>query len=168
MRIRLLFTILAIMSAVNLFGQDLDAQYATTLLPKGTQAPDFTLNNLDGKPFRLSSLRGRRVVLVFWASWCPDCRAEVPELKTMYGKGGEGLQRQVHQANGGHGFYNYGGAEGEAYVVAAGDTGFGYAGCWFECNAEHNGIAVGDAAVHPTGMVGDRWQNAPVPAAAMM
>lgn len=60
-----------------------ETQYSTELLLPGTPAPDFALNDLDGKPVRLSDFRGRSVVLVFWASWCPDCRAEVPELKQM-------------------------------------------------------------------------------------
>ena len=64
--------------------EDIDAKYGAELLKPGTVAPDFTLKDLDGFPIRLSSLRGKRVVLVFWASWCPDCRAEVPELKAMY------------------------------------------------------------------------------------
>ena len=64
--------------------EDLDLQYATELLKAGGDAPDFTLNDINGNPFSLSSLKGRRAVLVFWASWCPDCRAEVPELKAMY------------------------------------------------------------------------------------
>lgn len=63
--------------------EDLDAQYATELLKPGTAVPDFTLNDLRGKPRKLSEFRGKQVVLVFWASWCPDCRAEVPELRAM-------------------------------------------------------------------------------------
>lgn len=63
--------------------QDLDAEYAVDLLKPGVQAPDFTLNDINGKPVTLSSFRGRQVVLVFWASWCPDCRAEVPQLKAL-------------------------------------------------------------------------------------
>lgn len=61
----------------------LEAQYAATLLAPGTQAPDFTLTDLDGKPVKLSDFRDSYVVLDFWASWCPDCRAEIPELKQM-------------------------------------------------------------------------------------
>lgn len=64
--------------------EDLDAKYGAELLKPGTVAPDFTLKDLDGLPVKLSELRGRRVVLVFWASWCPDCKAEVPDLKAMY------------------------------------------------------------------------------------
>ncbi len=62
----------------------LDTQYSTELLRPGIPAPDFTLNDLEGNPVSLSDFRGRKVVLVFWASWCPDCRAEVPDLKQMY------------------------------------------------------------------------------------
>ena len=60
-----------------------EAEYAVTLLKPGTPAPDFVLNDLEGNPVKLSDFRGRNVVLVFWASWCPDCRAEVPLLKQM-------------------------------------------------------------------------------------
>lgn len=66
--------------------QDLDLQYATELLQPGTPAPDFTLQDINGNPVTLSSFRGRKVVLVFWASWCPDCRAEVPDLKALAAK----------------------------------------------------------------------------------
>ena len=64
--------------------EELDAKYAVTLLKPGTDAPDFTLNDLSGKPVQLSDFRGKTVVLVFWASWCPDCRAEIPQLKSMW------------------------------------------------------------------------------------
>jgi len=65
------------------FAQDLDAQYATELLAPGTPAPEITLEDVSGNTVSLSSFQGRPVVLVFWASWCPDCRAEVPALKEL-------------------------------------------------------------------------------------
>lgn len=60
-----------------------EAEYAATLLPPGTPAPGFTLNDLGGNQVNISDFRGHSVVLIFWASWCPDCRAEVPDLKRM-------------------------------------------------------------------------------------
>jgi thiol-disulfide isomerase/thioredoxin len=47
----------------------------------GSVAPDFTLPDLDGKPLRLSSLRGRVVVLTFFASWCHPCEEDMPILE---------------------------------------------------------------------------------------
>lgn len=64
----------------------MDLQYATELLKPGTPAPDFTLTDINGNSVSLRDLLGRNVVLVFWASWCPDCRAEVPDLKYMQTK----------------------------------------------------------------------------------
>jgi len=48
------------------------------------QAPDFTLTDLNGKAVKLSDLKGRPVMLNFWATWCPPCRAEIPILTQMY------------------------------------------------------------------------------------
>ncbi|MDQ1435437.1 MAG: cytochrome c biosis protein CcmG, thiol:disulfide interchange protein DsbE [Actinomycetota bacterium] len=47
----------------------------------GSVAPDFVLPDLDGKPLRLSSLRGRAVVLTFFASWCHPCEEDMPILE---------------------------------------------------------------------------------------
>lgn len=70
--------------AINAIAEDLDSLYATDMLKPGTAAPDFTLNDLDGKSHSLSSLKGSYVVLDFWASWCPDCRKDIPEMKRLY------------------------------------------------------------------------------------
>lgn len=67
---------------------DLDQKYATDLLKAGTDAPDIMLNTIDGKPFALKDLRGRYVVLDFWASWCPDCRKDSPFIMQLYKKFG--------------------------------------------------------------------------------
>lgn len=52
----------------------------------GAVAPDFTLNDLEGNPVTLSSLRGQYVLVDFWASWCKPCRAGMPAMKELYKK----------------------------------------------------------------------------------
>lgn len=50
----------------------------------GFFAPDFTLTTTDGERMQLSALRGRPVILNFWATWCPPCRAEMPALEALW------------------------------------------------------------------------------------
>lgn len=64
--------------------KDLDTKYATELIKPGTPAPDFKLKTPEGKSLRLSQLKGKTVVLDFWASWCPDCRKDAPEVVRLY------------------------------------------------------------------------------------
>ncbi len=45
---------------------------------------NFTLNDLDGKAWTLKELKGRVVMLNFWATWCPPCRKEMPDLEALY------------------------------------------------------------------------------------
>ncbi|MGM9699542.1 MAG: redoxin domain-containing protein [Prevotella sp.] len=52
----------------------------------GKPAPDFTLMDINGKPFTLSSLRGKYVILDFWGSWCHWCIKGMPDMKKYYAK----------------------------------------------------------------------------------
>jgi peroxiredoxin len=53
-------------------------------LATGAMAPDFTQNDTLGRPVKLSSFRGKYVLIDFWASWCPSCRENNPELVKVY------------------------------------------------------------------------------------
>ena len=50
----------------------------------GNIAPDFTLKDLKGKDVQLSKFRGKKVMINFWATWCPPCRHEMPEIEKFF------------------------------------------------------------------------------------
>ncbi|MDF9761782.1 MULTISPECIES: TlpA disulfide reductase family protein [Peribacillus] len=55
----------------------------------GAKAPDFTLKTLDGKQVELSDYKGKKVMLNFWATWCPPCKKEMPDMEKYTQQAGD-------------------------------------------------------------------------------
>lgn len=55
-------------------------------IEEGQLAPDFTLIDAKGNPVKLSDYKGKKVLLNFWATWCPPCKAEMPHMERLYNK----------------------------------------------------------------------------------
>lgn len=53
-------------------------------LEVGLKAPDFELRNLSGEIVKLSDFKGQRIMLNFWATWCPPCKKEMPDMQKFY------------------------------------------------------------------------------------
>lgn len=84
--------------AINFFGEEDPAtettqspasateqdQTAAPGLSQGAVAPDFTLTDQNGDTVQLSDYRGKKVILNFWATWCPPCRAEMPHMQQFH------------------------------------------------------------------------------------
>ena len=51
----------------------------------GAQAPDFTIPDTDGNSIHLYEIQSEKILLIFWASWCPHCEEELESLKSMVG-----------------------------------------------------------------------------------
>ncbi|AMM92920.1 TlpA disulfide reductase family protein [Peribacillus simplex] len=55
----------------------------------GAKAPDFNLKTLDGKQVELSDYKGKKVMLNFWATWCPPCKKEMPDMEKYTQQAGD-------------------------------------------------------------------------------
>jgi len=72
------FAFLLLITAEAENGGKADSQYP--------QAPEFSLKDLKGSDISLSSYKGKVIFLNFWATWCPPCRAEIPDFVEIYGQ----------------------------------------------------------------------------------
>ena len=83
------FALLLILAVIgyNLLSQKVKPQQNTAAASSQTtkkSAPDFTVQDANGNNVSLSDFKGKPVVLNFWASWCPPCKAEMPDYEKMY------------------------------------------------------------------------------------
>jgi peroxiredoxin len=80
-----LYNILGDKGKTTHFGKLMNQQMVkTNAMEMGNEAPDFTLKDRNGKAYNLNKLRGKYVLLDFWASWCGPCVKEIPNLKKAY------------------------------------------------------------------------------------
>jgi peroxiredoxin len=72
--------LLAYVSFYYFSAPPLDADQKALVAWEGVRAPDFSVTNVDGQAVRLADLKGKRVVLNFWATWCEPCLVEIPNF----------------------------------------------------------------------------------------
>ena len=87
-RFRLFYTLTMLLGAAWIWVSATSPHSTTSgLIPapqEGFLAPDFSLQTPSGETITLSDLRGRPVLINFWASWCPPCRSEMPAMQRVY------------------------------------------------------------------------------------
>lgn len=79
-----------------------DGSQASTAQEPDLQAPNFTVQDTAGKKVSLHDLVGKPVIVNFWASWCPPCKAEMPDFEAAYKEHGDTIQfMMVNMTDGG-------------------------------------------------------------------
>ena len=69
--------------------KDADSEYAVDMFKKGEVLPAFSLEDRSGVVRTQEDYAGKYVVYDFWATWCPDCREDIPAMKDLYAKYGD-------------------------------------------------------------------------------
>jgi peroxiredoxin len=79
----------AIVQAMDNESKENDEKDALGGLKIGAKAPNFSLKTLDGKQVELSDYEGKKVMLNFWATWCPPCKKEMPDMEKYTQQAGD-------------------------------------------------------------------------------
>ncbi len=82
----LLFGLFGLLACFSSEGNSKEEKWDIRKQSVEVKAPDFVLEDLKGNQVMLSDYKGKAVLLVFTATWCPYCRAEIPHLKKIYSK----------------------------------------------------------------------------------
>lgn len=80
-------------------GTEAEVETGEVGLEQGYLPPDFELTTLNGETLKLSDLQGKKVILNFWATWCPPCKAEMPHMQNYYRNSAENDNVEIVAVN---------------------------------------------------------------------